>query len=295
MTNSSAVKVTAKSLEQAIAKASYKLGVPHDKVAYEVVKETTRNGLFSFFKTPSIEISAWDKATRAQNKGAKDNAKKTSSSSRNKTNNKTYNKSANSDRSERVKREPVVLSPEKQQALIEELRVFCLDICKQVADTEDVSVEAELKGERLVLNIQNEYISGQVMRNTKLAEALEHILRKKPRHLKQELPFRIFIDVGEIRQNRENDLIKMAAEFSNKVSDSRRPLVLNYKSSYDRKIIHMALDKDEKVFTKSIGSGASRKLMIIPTGEVDKSLEPDKIKSIGARSMILSNARRYPA
>ena len=56
----------------------------------------------------------------------------------------------------------------------------------------------------------------------------------------------------------------MAHDLSNKVHENRRPIVLNYRNSYDRKIIHMALDKDRRVYTKSIGSGANRKLMILP-------------------------------
>ena len=59
-------------------------------------------------------------------------------------------------------------------------------------------------------------------------------------------------------------LIEMAHDLSDKVHEKQKPIVLNYKSSYDRKIIHMALDKNDKVYTKSIGSGANRKLMILP-------------------------------
>jgi spoIIIJ-associated protein len=39
--------------------------------------------------------------------------------------------------------------------------------------------------------------------------------------------------------------------------------VLDYKSAADRKIIHMALENDTRVYTKSIGNGPSRKLMIL--------------------------------
>jgi spoIIIJ-associated protein len=82
--------------------------------------------------------------------------------------------------------------------------------------------------------------------------------------LKRELPFRIFIDVNGVRMNREQELIEMAKDLSLKVHENQKPVVLNYKSSYDRKIIHMALDRDERVYTKSIGSGTNRKLMILP-------------------------------
>ncbi|MEZ4743631.1 MAG: R3H domain-containing nucleic acid-binding protein [Bdellovibrionota bacterium] len=65
----------------------------------------------------------------------------------------------------------------------------------------------------------------------------------------------------------------MANDLSIKVSENKRPVVLNYKSSYDRKIIHMALDKDEKVYTKSIGSGPNRKLMILPIDGADGQVQ----------------------
>ena len=56
----------------------------------------------------------------------------------------------------------------------------------------------------------------------------------------------------------------MAKNLSEEVCRNQRPVVLNYKSAYDRKIIHMALDEDERVYTKSIGTGSHRKLMILP-------------------------------
>ena len=127
----------------------------------------------------------------------------------------------------------------------------------------------------MILNIDNEYIAQQISKNSKLAEALEHILRKKPRHLRQELPFRIFVDVSGVRRNREEELIQMAHDLSAKVHENKRPIVLNYKSSYDRKIIHMALDKDERVYTKSIGSGPNRKLMILPQKDAQMVDEPE--------------------
>ena len=136
--------------------------------------------------------------------------------------------------------------------------------------TEELSgelLDAILEEGRLVLDIDDEYLAGQITRNSKLAESLEHILRKKPRHIKRELPFRIFVDVRGLRRDRESELVGLARDLSEKVFENRRPIVLNYRSSYDRKIIHMALDKDERVYTKSIGSGPNRKLMILPIRE----------------------------
>lgn len=146
-----------------------------------------------------------------------------------------------------------------------ELSGFVAEIVQKMLG-EEVTVEANLEGERMIFDIQNEYLSAQIAKNIKIAESFEHLMRKKPRELKQELPFRVFVDAMKARLSREAELAEMAKDLSNKVHESQRPIVLNYRRSYDRKIIHMALDQDERVFTKSIGKGPNRKLMILPAG-----------------------------
>lgn len=263
-----AINIEARSLEQALVKAAGTLGVGQDELAYEVLKEETSKGLFSFFKNPVVEISAWVKKAESSRQPHRD------------TRPARQERPARSERQERPARpsyrdddhdddhpsgeKSPPLPPEKVEALQAELRDFCAGIVSRIAD-EPVNVTSTVDDGRLVLNVESEYIAQQITKNSKLAEAMEHILRKKPRHLRQELPFRIFVDVSGIRRKREDDLIQMAFDLSAKVHENKRPIVLNYKSSYDRKIIHMALDKDDRVYTKSIGSGPNRKLMILPS------------------------------
>lgn len=276
----SSVTIEAKSLEQAIVKAAGALGVTQDEVEYQILKEETSKGLFSFFKNPVTQIKAWAKPDQSRhansarigerNDGRDAGRRSSSYESRGQRNRTSQDRGEKAYARRDEEYEDVVsgipaepLSPEKVEALTVELRDFCAGICERIAGA-PVTVTAEVDDGRLVLNIEHEFIAQQINKNSKLAEALEHILRKKPRHLRQELPFRIFVDVSGLRKRREDDLIQMAHDLSAKVHENRRPIVLNYKSSYDRKIIHMALDKDDRVYTKSIGSGPNRKLMILP-------------------------------
>lgn len=267
------VTIEAKSLEFALVKAAGALGVTQDQVHYEIVREDASKGFFSFFKNPVVEIRAWVKA-----KGTGKDAgpeRRDSRPPRPARHTKTRRRDDDDhDEHEGIPHEP--LTADQVEALTEELRLFCEGIAASIAG-EPVKVEAKVDDGRLVLNIENEYVAQQIARNSKLAEALEHILRKKPRHLRQELPFRIFVDVGNMRKKREEELVQMAFDLSAKVHENKRPIVLNYKSSYDRKIIHMALDKDERVYTKSIGSGPNRKLMILPTKDAAGAQEPQSI------------------
>ncbi len=266
------ITIEAKSLEQALVKAAGTLGLAQDEMDYQVLKEETSKGLFSFFKNPSVEIKAWPKRRGGGNAPqAETNHGNRPAQSRGRSRPPRERDHEEDDQSSAIKAEP--LAPEKVEALKLELSDFCAGIVSYIAG-EPVSVSASVDDGRLILNIDSEYVAQQIAKNSKLAEAMEHILRKKPRHLRQELPFRIFVDVNGLRRKREEDLIQMAHDLSAQVHENKRPIVLNYKSSYDRKIIHMALDKDDRVYTKSIGSGPNRKLMILPNKDGAQQLAP---------------------
>jgi len=227
------VRVSAKSLEKALAEAASQLKTDSIQLDYKIVSQ--KSGFLFFGK--SVEIIA-----RVKSVGRRAEAR--------------FNDEA--------PRESEPLTDAELNGLKAELKEFCEGIASFFAEG-PVTVSASLVDDRLILDIDDEGLEAQIMRNQKLAESLEHVLRKKPRHLKRELPFRIFVDARSVRQRREQDLTQMARDLSDKVFENKRPVVLNYKSSYDRKIIHMALDKDARVYTKSIGSGPNRKLMILPS------------------------------
>lgn len=285
------VSTSGKTLDLAIVKAAVALGVDQNQVAYEVVKES-KGGFMKFLGLGQVEISAWVKGQGGRNhggdghrqgrdgrgrgrggrggRGQRDNGR-----GRNHHEPRTERAGAsageprerNTRRSEsqRPPREPLPpLDPSMIGPVTEELRTFCATLCEHITG-KPVEVVANLDGDRLKMDIKDAEIAAMLSENGKLAEALEHLLRKKPRHLKQELPFRVFIDAGNSRRSREEELANVAREMSEKVVETQRPVVLNYHSSYDRRIIHTTLESDVRVFTKSIGSGSNRKLMILPS------------------------------
>jgi len=250
MQGNSKIQVQAKTLDKAIDEASQQLGVSKDQINYEIISQAN-GGFLSFLGSRRVEISAWSRSSdKPQNGG-----RRSSRSPRRQP----------QARQAQTPSEPLPpLTTEEMKNLIDDLCGFCSKICQHIVG-HAVSVKADVDETRLILDIDDEEMGHQLLDNPKLAESMEHILRKKPRHLKRELPFRIFVDAGGLRIKREVELIDMAQDLSSQVHENQKPMVLNYKSSYDRKIIHMALDKDDKVYTKSIGSGANRKLMILPS------------------------------
>lgn len=236
------IKIEEKSIELALIKAAGILGVTQSELKHKVIKETS--GFLGLFGR-KICIEAWTKSRGTNYRRERENTGRT---------NKQHSLNKNT-------------IPSKKY--IHELQEYCHDICAQLVtgeEQETVLITHSLENDRVLFDISNEYLSKEISKNIKIAESLEHLLRKKLAKITRgEFPFRVFVDAGKLRQKREQELIIMAKDLSKKVSIKRRPIVLNYKSAYDRKIIHITLESDSRVYTKSIGMGQNRKLMILPS------------------------------
>lgn len=281
--NTNPIRIEAKSVEQAVTLACVKLNVSKEALEYKVLKEP-KAGLVSFFMGAKAEIEAWPKAVsprkerherhdRSGDRKGAEHAKRDNNRSRGgRDDQRSQAKSHHKDRNERPQREERIpreerapaepLTPEVQAQLETDIRQFCKELCEKIVG-ESVSVASVMTDGKLKLEVDNAAIAEIIQTNTKFVESLEHILRKKPRHLKQELPFRIFIDAQGSRKGREEELVRIAKEKAEEVVATGQKCVLDYKSAADRKIIHMALENDSRVYTKSIGNGPSRKLMIL--------------------------------
>ena len=150
-----------------------------------------------------------------------------------------------------------------ERELVTELVGYCRDLCSLVIGTE-VVVTARRDGQRLILDIDDDWLLSFVNRYPKIIESLEHLLRKKPRHLRRGLPFRIFVDVKQHRVDREATIVQRARELAARVIADQRPLTMSCRGPHERRVIHLALDDDQRIHTKSIGKGFDRKLMILP-------------------------------
>ena len=75
---------------------------------------------------------------------------------------------------------------------------------------------------------------------------------------------RIVIDTEEYRKRKTESLSALAEKLSRKVKATNKPVTVSNLSSHDRRIIHMALQTDKSLTTRSKGEGAYRKIVILP-------------------------------
>jgi spoIIIJ-associated protein len=75
---------------------------------------------------------------------------------------------------------------------------------------------------------------------------------------------KIILDIESYRDKREKSLKKMSREVAQKVIKSGRPMILEPMNPFERRLIHLTLQNDKRVMTKSEGQGIYRKIKISP-------------------------------
>lgn len=75
---------------------------------------------------------------------------------------------------------------------------------------------------------------------------------------------RISIDVGDYKKNREDWLKNLALETKDRVLAEGKEIVLPQLKSWERRIIHLLLQNDDKVISQSQGEGRDRVLVVSP-------------------------------
>ncbi|MEA3359688.1 MAG: RNA-binding cell elongation regulator Jag/EloR [Thermodesulfobacteriota bacterium] len=127
----------------------------------------------------------------------------------------------------------------------------------------DTEISAEKKDGNIFLNIQGNSSGILIGYKGKTLEALEFIVNKAVNKAYGK-KIRVIIDSENYKEKKEKSLKELALKMSEKVKKTGKVAVINPKSPYDRRIIHLALKNDYEVQTRSKGEGLFKKILIIP-------------------------------
>ena len=75
---------------------------------------------------------------------------------------------------------------------------------------------------------------------------------------------KVYVNVGDYRQKREETLMLMAQRAAERAISLGKPVELPSLSPSERRVIHMTLGGDERVETESVGEGMNRTLVVKP-------------------------------
>ena len=125
----------------------------------------------------------------------------------------------------------------------------------------EINTEVKERGENLNIVIFSEQNSLLIGKQGKNLEALSLILKQT---LKQEIdiPFKFNLDAGEYKLKREKDLIRLAKRLGKEVQKTKEPIKMDSMNSYERRIIHNALNNWKNISTESEGEEPNRYIVL---------------------------------
>ncbi len=141
--------------------------------------------------------------------------------------------------------------------------------------TFECQVTATETDDTIILSIAGDDSGLLIGRRGQNLDALQYILNKAVNKADGERKM-VIVDSEEYRKRREESLLGMAERIREKVKKTRKPLSLSHMNAHDRRIIHLALQEDEELVTKSRGEGEYRKVIVLPakkgnTGSTNKT------------------------
>jgi spoIIIJ-associated protein len=81
---------------------------------------------------------------------------------------------------------------------------------------------------------------------------------------RMETSVRVQIDTGDYRERQDDKLKQIAEHLAEKARKTGRTQSTKPLSSYHRRIVHLELQDDERVFTRSKGEGPMKRVLVVP-------------------------------
>jgi len=174
----------------------------------------------------------------------------------------------------RIRVEPLVSKEEKDivaeitKGVLEALLTRMGVVASVVSQFKPFGGEEEGAAAPIAFNIEGDDLGILIGRRGQTLSCLQHIVRLIVAHqTKAWVP--IVIDVEGYKQRRYEALRVLAWRIAEQVKAKEMPFTLEPMSPYERRIIHLVLADDPDVITQSTGEGESRKVVILPKGQVE--------------------------
>ena len=267
------VETEGETLDEAITKALNLLGVERDRVSLDILAEE-KVGLLGFGRQNArVRATIREAVAVAPAEDPRDSQAAGAPS----------NKPAETPQAEPAPPappEPSASEPEDSEAVEEfadtdedfaEIRRVSVDVLTEILRLMGVAAEVVVKPgtdpSEFVLDIRGDSTALLIGRRGQTLEALQHILsRIVAEKLGPDGPQPI-VDAEDYRGKRVRSLEDMALRMGEKAKRSRKTQELDALSARDRRVVHLALKDDPWLTTESVGSGAFRRLLIIPEGD----------------------------
>ena len=279
------IRVSAKTLDDAITEALIQLGVTSDRLEYNVIEKGSAGFLGIGMKQAVIE--AWKKEDKEEEEflkaveetirenpvkeyfakeynvkehQAEEAAKKEEAVREEKTEKEEASANAKEEKSEPVSVKEKELLAKVEDETIRYVEQFVKDTLK--AMDMDVEITSSIdKDGALYVDMKGENMGILIGKRGQTLDSLQY-LANRVANKHQSGYVRVKLDTENYRARREETLKHLAKNIAHKVKRNRRPVILEPMNPYERRIIHSTLQSDPYVTTHSEGEEPYRKVVV---------------------------------
>lgn len=284
------IRVSAKTLDDAITEALIQLGVTSDRLEYNVIEKGSAGFLGIGMKQAVIE--AWKKEDKEEEEflkaveetirenpvkeyfakednvkeddvkehQAEEAAKKEEAVREEKTEKEEASANAKEEKSEPVSVKEKELLAKVEDETIRYVEQFVKDTLK--AMDMDVEITSSIdKDGALYVDMKGENMGILIGKRGQTLDSLQY-LANRVANKHQSGYVRVKLDTENYRARREETLKHLAKNIAHKVKRNRRPVILEPMNPCERRIIHSTLQSDPYVTTHSEGEEPYRKVVV---------------------------------
>lgn len=267
------IRVSAKTVDDAITEALIQLGVTSDRLEYEVIEKGSAGFLGIGMKQAVIEARrkpepkeekveepVVEEPVKAEPKKveAVQPQKAAAEKKADEPQKAAFEKVVEKEVKEEVKKETKLV--EVQPQTIEAVEDFLKNTIKAMDMEVELKTEIDQDG-ALCVDMSGEHMGILIGKRGQTLDSLQY-LANRVANKHQEGYVRVKLDTENYRARREETLRHLAKNIAHKVKRNRRPVALEPMNPYERRIIHSALQSDPYVMTHSEGEEPFRKVVI---------------------------------
>ena len=243
------VEAEGETIDEAIEKALKILGVERDRVTVDILTEGSRG---------ILGIGAKKARVRAALRKALDIEEEQE---------EQEEQEEEEERREESPRQERNISQEEVATFGEKARGVLAEILKYMGVNASIELKPGEIAEEIILDIQGDNGGLLIGRRGQTLEALQYLLTRMVAERQGREGPELVVDTENYRERRRKTLEDMALRLGEKAKRQRKAVSVDALSAADRRVVHLALQDDPWLTTKSLGIGAYRRLLIIPEGD----------------------------
>lgn len=131
------------------------------------------------------------------------------------------------------------------------------------------TLEMTAEAGKIHIQMSGEYEESLIGREGQVLDGLQYLLRKMIGRKFSERVV-IFLDAGDFRKTRKQHLERTALQLAKEVKETGKNRTISPMNPAERRIVHMALQEDTSIRSRSIGAGIFKKVLIYQPGKGKK-------------------------